>query len=455
MKNPASSGMREVLRLALPIILSMASTTIMSFVNTWMVAMVGTAEVAAAMPAGIVIFTIESLAGGMVRCVGIFAAQALGRGAPREGSAYAWQGIYLSLAAGVFCFILWPWAPAFFSSFGHEPEVASLEVIYFRVRLWSLGPSVMIAALGAFFYGIHRPMILLVTTVVADVINVILAYALIFGKLGAPALGLRGAGLAIVFASALQALFLLAAFLSNPFHQAFATRSTLRPSYQRLRQLFHIGWPAGVQAALDILGWGLLIILLVGRFGKEHLAASNIAIQYMTISFMPALGLSLAATALVGKYIGAGRLELATRRTYETLFLAVGYMVSMGVIFFMFRNPLMSFFSADPTVVAAGGPILICAALFQTFDAMGLTFIGALRGAGDTHWIAGATVALLLMAFAPLSLGAVAFTDLKSLGPWLGGTAYVILLGLVMWWRFTGRRWQEINIFTTAAHGGS
>jgi Na+-driven multidrug efflux pump len=81
---------------------------------------------------------------------------------------------------------------------------------------------------------------------------------------------------------------------------------------------------------------------------------------------------------------------------------------------------------------------------------MGLTFIGALRGAGDTHWIAGATVALLLTAFAPLSLGAIAFTNLKSLGPWLGGTVYIILLGLVMWWRFARRKWQEINIFATA-----
>jgi MATE family multidrug resistance protein len=90
-----------------------------------------------------------------------------------------------------------------------------------------------------------------------------------------------------------------------------------------LWQLVRIGWPIGVQQSLDVLSWGVLIILMVGRFGKEQLAASNIAIQYMTISFLPGIGLGQALTALVGRYIGEGNSETAVQRVYEGLLLAI------------------------------------------------------------------------------------------------------------------------------------
>ena len=202
-----------------------------------------------------------------------------------------------------------------------------------------------------------------------------------------------------------------------------------------------------MQSAVDVLRWGVLIVLMVGRFGKEQLAASNITIQYMTISFMPGIGLAQALTALVGRYIGEGRVELAVQRVHETLFLALSYMVLMAVLYWTYREPFIAFFNTDPVVIRAGSNILLCAALFQVFDGMGYTFAGALRGAGDTHWTAGLTVALLLGVFAPLSLGAVMFTDLQSLGPWLAGTVYVILLGLSLWWRFAQGKWREIDIF--------
>jgi len=449
MKFPSRTGLREILRLALPIIASMASATVMGFVDTWMVALVGTAEVAAAMPAGIIAYTLTALPLGIAQCVSTFTAQSLGRGTPEEGAVFAWQGLYLSLAVGVACFVLWPVAPGFFSLFGHEPEVVALEVMYFRVRLWAVGIAVAVGALNGFFYGIHRPLIPLIAMVVDNVVNVILCYALLFGKLGAPALGLTGAALAFVLSYAVQVAVLLWAFLSQVVHSQFATRTVWQFSWARFRQLVHIGWPAGMQSAVDVFGWGVLIVLMVGRFGKEQLAASNITIQYMTISFMPGIGLAQALTALVGRYIGEGKVEMAIQRVRETLFLALSYMVLMAVLYWTCRESFIAFFNDDPAIIRVGSNILLCAAFFQVFDGMGYTFAGALRGAGDTHWTAGITVVLLLGVFAPLSLGAVAWTNLESLGPWLAGTVYVVLLGLALWWRFTRGKWKEIDIFAT------
>src|SRR5215510_10774528 len=193
MKFPSQTGLREILRLALPIIASMASAMVAGFVDTWMIALVGTAEVAAAMPAGIIAYTLTAFPLGITQCVSTFASQALGRGTPEEGATYTWQGLYLSMVVGLSCFLMWPVAPMFFPLFGHEPEVVALEVMYFRIRLWSIGISVAVGALNGFFYGIHRPRVPLIAMVIDNIANVVLCYVLIFGHFGAPALGLAGA----------------------------------------------------------------------------------------------------------------------------------------------------------------------------------------------------------------------------------------------------------------------
>jgi MATE family multidrug resistance protein len=431
----------------------MASFTVMGFVDTWMVASVGTAEVAAAMPGGIIAFTITALPLGITRCVSTFAAQALGRGEPHEGARFAWQGIYFGCIAGVACAVLWPVAPTFFSLFGHEPEVVVLEVDYFRVRLWGIGLSIIIGALNSFFYGVHRPTVALIGVLTANLTNIVLNYVFIFGNWGAPRLGLTGAALAMVLGFVAEIVVLLGVFLSSSYRTEFSTRLTWRPDWTRTRQLLHIGWPAGMQVAIDVLGWGLLIIMLVGRFGKEHLAASNIAIQYMMLSFMPAMGLAQALSALVGRYIGEGQLETAVQRVYETLCICLVYVGLMGVFFFFFRFSLIGVFSTEPVVIQLGANVLLCAVAFQLFDGLGITFFGALRGAGDTHWPAGFTVVVLIVVFTPLSLGSVAYTNLESLGPWLAGTVNVILLGLGFWWRFAQGSWREINIFASRETG--
>ena len=379
---PTRAGLREILGLASPIIASMASFTLMGFVDTWMVSLVGTAEVAAAMPGGIIAFTITALPLGVTRCVSTFAAQAVGRGDPRVGAAFAWHGIYFGLLVGLACAVLWPVAPTFFSLFSHEPEVVVLEVDYFRMRLWGIGLSVSISALSSFFYGIQRPTIALIGVLTANLTNIVLNYVFIFGNWGAPRLGLTGAALAMVLGFVAEIVVLLSIFLSASYRTEFSTHLIWRPDWARTRQLLHIGWPAGVQGAIDVLGWGLLIIMIVGRFGKEHLAASNIAIQYMMISFMPVMGLSHALSALVGHYIGEGKQETAVQRVHETLFISLVYVSLIGVFFFVFRFSLISVFSTDSLVIQLGANILLCAVVFQLFDGLSITFFGALRGAG-------------------------------------------------------------------------
>ena len=315
-----------------------------------------------------------------------------------------------------------------------------------------MGIGIAIGALNGFFYGIHRPSVPLVAMIADNVANVVLCYGLVFGVFGLPALRVCWGGLGVC-----PVVYRPVCHLTWGRFSRRRVTPSLRPavlwqlSWSRFRQFVRIGWPAGVQQALDVLSWGVLIILMVGRFGREQLAASNIAIQYTTIAFLPGIGLGQALTALVGKYIGEKKPDMAVQRVYEGLFLAMTYMTFVGLLYFLFPAPLLSVFTSDPEVIRAGSTIFLCVAFFQLFDAMNVTFAGALRGAGDTHGVAWITVALLVTVFAPLSLSAVAYTNLESLGPWLAGTIYTVFLGLSLWRRFARGKWQGIDIFATGS----
>jgi MATE family multidrug resistance protein len=228
------------------------------------------------------------------------------------------------------------------------------------------------------------------------------------------------------------------------------------------RQIIRVGWPAGMQFFNDILAWGIFITVLVGYFGEMHRAASAVVMRYLHVSFMPAVGVGIACTALVGRYIGQGRPDIALRRARAGLLLAVAYMGVCGILFYVFRFDLMRAFASVPVeagvpeaarqaeeaqIIAIGSQVFVCAAVFQCFDAVGIVFVGALRGAGDTFWPMVITFAA---SWALIVGGGCAFVryapGLTSVGPWVAGSLYVIVLGAIMAWRFESGKWRSIHL---------
>lgn len=446
--DPTGSVLREVGRLAAPLVLASASTTIMGFVDVLLVSRLGSTALAAVMPAGIIVFCFVALASGAASCVNTFVSQSLGKGTRKDCSAYAWQGLFVSTLLGIGVMPLWFAAPRLFRLVGHAPEVQAAEVVYFQVRLWGVGAAVAGWALVAYFQGIHRPWTAFLTTAGANLLNLALDVALIFGKWGFPALGVRGAALATVISGFVQAALLVACLVAPRHARTYGGVDTCRIDWTKLRQLVHIGWPAGVNFFLDIFTWAVFMNLLIGRFGEVQLAGNNLAIQYMHLSFMPTTGLSAAATALMGKYIGRGDYRRAKARAYVCVKIAMVYMTTMGLVFLVFRYPLARAFSQDPEVVHWGALILLFAAFFQTMDAVGIVSSGALRGAGDTHWTALTTVLCSWGVFLPLGWAFARFVpSLGSAGPWIGGTVYIIVIGGLLFRRLASDRWRRIDIF--------
>ena len=441
------SGLHEVLAMSLPALIGMGSTTVMQFVDFFMVAQVSKEVTAAVSPAGIMVFVFISFFGGVLSCTNTFVSQSFAKKRYANCSRYAWQGIWIGVIGGSFFLMLWPVAPYLFAALGHGEDIAPLETVYFRWRLLSVPAMAVVMTLHGFFQGVSRPKVNMIAAVLANALNILLNWLLIFGKWGFPELGIAGAAIATSISAIVQALILVLVFLLWPLAKQLHSRHEWRWDATRARQLFALGWPAGLNWMLDVACWGVFMALIVGSLGKLPLAASNIAGQIMHLSFMPTMGLRIATTALVGQYVGRKDFATARARTRATLAMGMAYMFVMGLLFFFFRHQLIAWFRPEAEIVRLGSQALILAAIFQAFDAMCIIYSGALKGAGDTRFPAMMSILYGWLVFLPASLFMTHVVHWGVAGAWGGATIFIMVLGVTLSWRWHHGRWEKIDIF--------
>jgi MATE family multidrug resistance protein len=238
----------------------------------------------------------------------------------------------------------------------------------------------------------------------------------------------------------------------------FALATSVRRDYflrdWRLRldemlTLLKIGVPAGLQVIADVLAWSAFSMWVMGQFGNTAMAANIFVFRYMSVSFMPAFGISVAVTALVGRYIGMGRPDISVRRAHLGFAVTAAYMLGCGLLLFLFRRQLIGLFADDPAVLAIGSKLLIFAAVYQLFDAMYIVYNGALRGAGDT-FVPAVVLAVLCWSLTVAAAYVVAWRrpEFGPTGPWTCALTYGIVLGIFMLTRFTRGGWKRIHLRT-------
>lgn len=436
---------REVWILAYPAILTMMSQTMMSLTDTWMVGRLGTAELAAVGLAGTLTWSIFSFFNGTISAVNTFTAQYYGAGENRRASVNTWQGLYLCLLFWAALALLGLGSGFFFDLMKPSAQVRQLGTAYARIRLAGGGLFTIYLCLSCFFRGIGNTKTPMKVVVAANLINIVFDYLLIFGKLGFPALGVRGAAIATVFANFVAALSLLLIFLSRRYHDHFFSRQTIGLKWSEMKRLLRVGSPIGVQYFLD-MGSFLVFAAMIGRMGDQQLAAHNIALRLLSLSFMPCFGISIAATSLVGQYLGRKDPQRALLSGYTAIKLGLLYSFSVAVLFLFFRHQLIAVFDDSAQVLRYGTSILLLAAAFQLFDAVGITSSGGLRGAGDTRWTMVVGVSYAWLLFVPLALGFGYALGMGVVGAWIGATIYIIIFGLTLFWRFWSKKWMAIKI---------
>lgn len=437
-----------------PIVMGSMSFVAMDFADKYMVAQLGTEPLAAIGSASIWSYILASVILGIVGCISTFVSQSVGRKEAHNAGSYAWQGFYISLSAGALSLAIWPLSAPLFGLMGHAETTTQMEVAYFDIRLLGYMPFAWATALSAFFQAINRPAVPMYVTLFANVINIFLNYALIYGHFGMPAMGIAGAAWGTILSQFAQAAVLQVWFLLPQYDGPYRTRSTWRFHPHRFGELIRIGAPAGACQLLDVATWGIFISFIVGRFGDAALAANNAALSIMHVSFIPAIALNQAIAPIVGQWIGRGDIPRAKARTYTAIKLCGMYMTVMGIFFAIFGEPFIRLFNDDPEIISLGWSLLIVAAIFQFSDSTNIVLMGALRGAGDTRWVMWATLIGAYIGFQPMAAFLALVYPGGPLWAWIGAAIYLIFLSMVLFRRFQSERWKGIQIFRSPTSDG-
>jgi multidrug resistance protein, MATE family len=384
---------RAIARLALPVVVAQVGLLTMGLVDTWFVGKLGALEMGAVALCDGLFFTVHVLALGTLQATEPLVSQAWGAGEPGRCGA-AWRaGLRVALALALpmaFLSVALGWG---LQHVGRDPILADLTHDYLWTRVLGTLPLLMYVADRSLLAGMGSTAPPMVMALLANLLNVALDYALIFGEWGAPRLGVVGSGLATAACNWFMwlglTLWVRRAARHAPVHAATAGGG-LPPGLVRLVLL--LGLPLGLAHTAEV-GAFAAASLLVERFGVAAIAAHQVAIKLASTSFMIAVAVCAATAVRVGQATGARRPADASRSGRVGLVLGAGCMGTAGVVFALFREPLVASFTTDPTVIAAGAGFLLVAAAFQVPDGLQAVASGALRGLGDTRWPMAANIA--------------------------------------------------------------
>jgi multidrug resistance protein, MATE family len=411
-----TSEIGATLSMAAPVALTQLSNVTMNLVDTWMVAPLGEVQLAAVGLGTALYFAPSILLIGTVAIVGPVAAQRHGAGDRAGVRQSLSDGWWIALAGGLVGTLGLLLFASGAGAFTPDAQVARSTGVYLAYRALALTPTLLFIVYRCFLEGQGRPAPGLWITVAANVVNALANWIFIYGRLGAPALGIGGAGLA-TFLSCLFQWICLAGYV----HRADGVRAA-RPSLGGARALLRVGLPMGLHQALEVSIFAAAAVMMQ-RFGPVAAAAHQIAIQLATTTFMVAVGCSVAASTRVGQALGRGDVEAANRAGWLSIGLGVVFMSGTAVVFLTAARPLVAMFQPTEAVLEVAVRLLYIAGAFQVFDGIQAVASGALRGAGDTRFPLYASLA----------------------GYWGVGLPACLLLGFTLglgpaglWWGLTG-----------------
>ena len=449
-KNDRSRPYRDVLKLVLPLALGMANNALMQFTDRVFLARESTASLEAILPASMLAFTFVCFFQSIAAYSGTFVAQYHGAGNPRGAAASCRAGILLSLAAGVVLALLIPLGRIVCDWCGHPPDVLAREKTYYTIVM--SGGFFLCAAMAvqSFFTGIGHTRLVFWVNLLGNAANILLDYLLIFGCGPIPASGIAGAAVATVIAQVLQFAVLTAFAWPHIFGRRAPSGGPPTPGEHLIWRMLRFGAPAGIYSVLNILSFAVFVFL-TGRVGDMALAVSNATLTVNYLIYAPIEGFAIGASTLVGQCQGAGDSVGASRAGRRTLILAEIYIIIAALAALAFHGPILDLFVADTATFdhvafkSLGFTLFLLMMAWQCFDCADVVLSGALKGAGDTHFV---MIWMLLCSFGlwmPL-LFLVYWLHPTMPALWSTMIAYVFVICVGTWFRWRRGPWRTIRL---------
>ena len=422
-------------------VLARATQSVITFADVLQVKHLGAGAIAATATGGLNVVGFVILPMGTVFIVQSFVSQLAGRGDTEGAPRFAWYGLAIARGAAVGSAALIPAVEPALALTGYSPGVRAAMSSYMALRILSVGAIVGTEALGNWYGGLGNTWMQMIAGGITMAAAVCFNWVLIDGHLGAPAMGVDGAALASTIASWLGFAFIAIAF----FRRKRAARLGL--SRRELGRVVRFGLPNGLNWFLEFAAFQLFVNVVMASLGDTTVAALNAVIAVNSVAFMPAFGLASAGAILAGRAIGRGTKDDVWPQMKITLYCTGAWMGAIGLVELALPRDVLSLFGdRDSQLVAIGAPMLAISALWQVFDAVGMTLAETLRAAGDTTWTALVRLSLAWIVFAPSAYLVVRYTDAGAPGAMACLVTYLGLLALAFSLRFRSGAWRAIEL---------
>lgn len=411
---------RRTLALGFPIMAGMLGHMLLGLADTVMVGRVGVIPLAGASLVNTVTHLPMIFGIGLLTAVQILTSQAFGAKQPAEAAETFRHGLVLALLAGLATGLAMTFAGPHLEWLGQPADVVAASQNYLLYFAWSIVPLLIAHTGKQFCEAINDPWPPMFILLASVVLNVFLNWIFIFGNLGAPAMGLDGAGLATLIARVCLMLGTFAYVLNARREAAWRPRVWLRAlSAERLREQIRLGFPVALQHLMEV-GAFSVGALMMGWIGPQAMAAHQVAISCAATTFMLALGIGMGVSIRVGHAWGAGLRFQLRRIVSGGLALGVGAMAVFAIAFVLGGETIATWFVRDPAVIALAAKLLIVAGVFQIADGTQVIMISALRGMSDVR-LPVIIVAIAYWAVAlPLAYGLAFGVGWGAVGNWIG-----------------------------------
>lgn len=446
------AGGREVIVVALPLVISSLSWTVMTFIDRMFLFWVSGSAMAAGFFASVVWFGLFSLPLGVSTYANTFVSQYFGDKQYERIGPSVWQTVWLAALSIPLIAIAIPLAPTIFDIANHGGETMQMEIKYFQILCFG-GPGMVAAqALSAFYSGRGETWVVMIVDAAVALVNLVLDYLWIFGYWGFPEMGIEGAGWATVTAFWIKTVIYLV-LLMKPHHRLkFNTLGGLKLEPGLFGRIFYYGIPSGMQMFLDVLGF-TIFVMLVGSLGDLEAEATTLAFSIATLAFMPIFGFSIAGSVLVGQHIGENRADLAARSTWTTLQITTSYLAVLSLLYIftpgLFLNGFLSDSEksgVDQDALRTMASNLLCfVAAYNLFDAMQHVFSAALKGAGDTRFIMKVSL-VMAITLALVSWLSIEVFEAGIYASWTVITGWVWVLGIAYFVRYIQGKWRKMRV---------
>lgn len=396
-KFKKNGDIKDVLVVALPMLLSMSFDTLMTFVDRLFLSKLGPAEMNASLGAGGMQLVLITFFTGALSYTTAMVAQRFGAGRKGECAGVFMQAVYLAVACFPLLCLTIPVGHFVFGLQGLAADQLEYQKTYFDILMFGGIINLVRNAAPCFFSGIGETKVVMKAAFAGMIINIVCNYFLIFGQGPFPELGVAGAAYGTLIGNVFSVVYLFVAYFGKRYRDAYGTTHNLKFNLDYTKELLKRGLPSGVEMFMNMAAFQLLILMFHG-LGAVEATAASVMFNWDMVAYVPLMGLEVASTSLVGRYVGAKSAAAATRSTYSGLKVGWAYSLIIAVLLILLPGVLTDIFRPDAAATAdavamfeAARPISIFMLRFATLyifvEVFLVIYAGALRGAGDTVWV--------------------------------------------------------------------